>query len=267
MPNFYTKTTYYLGSIFSLLAKVENPLNTIRTFLGLRPPSPQTIRLVDSHLLFTVRGPMDIWSVKETFINRFYERYGTPIQDGWQVLDIGGGIGEFTIFAAAGRPAARVAAFEPFPESFELLKKNLQQNDLQRVQIFPEAIGAADGSLSLDLSGGEPLMIQSGAADARPGAKTITAACLSLQSALDRLGFATCDLLKLDCEGAEYSILMDAPPQTLRRVKRMVMEYHDNAGPRTHADLAAYLTGQGYRVSSVANAVHPHLGYLYAAQA
>ncbi len=92
MPNFYTKTTYYLGSIFSLLAKVENPLNTIRTFLGLRPPSPQTIRLVDSHLLFTVRGPMDIWSVKETFINRFYERYGTPIQDGWQVLDIGGAI-------------------------------------------------------------------------------------------------------------------------------------------------------------------------------
>jgi len=36
-----------------------------------------------------VRGPMDIWIAKETYLDRFYERYGTPIGDGWAIIDVG----------------------------------------------------------------------------------------------------------------------------------------------------------------------------------
>lgn len=264
MPDPIRKYSYYLGSIFHLLTGIENPLRTIQTFLRIGSTGRQTIRLAQSKLVFSVRGTMDIWSVKETFLDRFYEKYGAAVQDGWKIIDIGGGIGEFTIFAAAGRPAAQVAAFEPFPESFELLAHNLQQNGLTHVHIFPEAVGARHGTLTLDLSGGEPLMIQSGSQDTLQSTLSIQADCITLEEALDRLEFAVCDLVKLDCEGAEYSILMDAPSSVLQRIKRIVMEYHDNAGPRTHYDMIAHLTGQGFRVASVPNAVHDHLGYLYA---
>ena len=264
MSNPMNKYFYYLNSILTLLGGVENPINTVQTFLGLKPASAQTIRLRKTQLKFSVRGTMDIWSVKETLLDHLYEKYGTPVQDGWNIVDIGGGIGEFTVLAAAGRPAARVAAFEPFPQSFALLKKNLAQNGLKQVRIFPDAIGAEKGQISLDVSGGEPLMIQSGRKETLKSAKTITVNCITLENALDRLKFPTCQLLKLDCEGAEYQILMDVAPNVLKRIERIIMEYHDNAGQRTHKDLEVYLVSQGFRVKSVPNVVHDNLGYLYA---
>ncbi len=47
-----------------------------------------------------VHNRMDAWSVKETFLDRFYSRYGTEIEPYWTIVDIGAAIGEFTVFAA-----------------------------------------------------------------------------------------------------------------------------------------------------------------------
>ncbi|HLE52515.1 MAG TPA: FkbM family methyltransferase, partial [Anaerolineales bacterium] len=104
---------------------------------------------------------MDVWSVKETFLDRFYEKYGTELGDGWKIVDIGAGIGEFTLFALLGHPQNIVYAFEPYPRSFDLLSSNLAANGIANAQIFSEAIGAETGTLALDLSSGEPLQIQS----------------------------------------------------------------------------------------------------------
>jgi len=73
-----------------------------------------------------------------------------------------------------------------------------------------------------------------------------------------------CDLLKLDCEGAEYPILMNAPQTVLRRIHRIIMEYHDRAGCYTHTDLETFLIANGFRVCTHPNFVHADLGYLYA---
>jgi hypothetical protein len=34
-------------------------------------------------------------------------------------------------------------------------------------------------------------------------------------------------LLKLDCEGCEYGLILDANRETLRRFKRIIIEYHN----------------------------------------
>jgi len=48
---------------------------------------------------------MDIRSIKEAFIDRFYERYyGTVSENGLRFIDIGAGIGESTSFAAIEHP-------------------------------------------------------------------------------------------------------------------------------------------------------------------
>ena len=39
-----------------------------------------------------------------------------------------------------------------------------------------------------------------------------------------------CDLLKLDCEGAEFEALLGADDDTLRRAQRIVLEFHRIAG-------------------------------------
>jgi FkbM family methyltransferase len=236
----------------------------VRVFLKTAPPSPYLIELRKSGLKLKARGIMDIWSIKETFLDRFYERFGVGIEDGWTVVDIGGGIGDYTLFAAAAAPHGKVFAFEPFPESFALLQENLAANGAAgRVQAFPEAIWSQAGALKIDSTLGEPGQFISRTADTQV-AQATQVPSISMADAFARLGIDRCDLMKIDCEGAEYPILFNTPEDVLGRVQRIVMEYHDSVTSYTHRDMQEFLASKGYAVRVVQNYVHPDLGYLYA---
>jgi len=71
-------------------------------------------------------------------------------------------------------------------------------------------------------------------------------------------------LLKLDCEGAEYDILMKSDPQWLGKIERIVMEYHDGVAAYQHDDLSRFLQAHGYRVEAFDNPVYKEIGYLRA---
>ena len=73
--------------------------------------------------------------------------------------------------------------------------------------------------------------------------------------------------MKLDCEGAEYPILLTAPLTTLALIARIVMEYHDLDEEQNHRVLADYLRNLGYQVRLFSNPVHAEIGYLYAHRA
>ena len=259
------KYTYYLSSIGKLLTGVR-PLATVaRVFLHLAPPGVQLVELPQVGVKFKVRGVMDIWSVKETFLDRFYEKYSEPIQDGWKILDIGGGIGDFTIFAALGRPSSAVYAFEPTPQSFALLQENLRLNKVANVQGYAEAVWSEKGTLAIDTTVGEPgQFISQQVEGAAPQNGKVLVPSVSLAEVFGRLGLEQVDLMKMDCEGAEYPVLFNASDEVLGRIKRMVMEYHDNVTEFTHVDLERYLSAHGFQVQSFENPVHNYLGYLYA---
>jgi FkbM family methyltransferase len=208
---------------------------------------------------------MDVWSIKETFLDRFYEKYGFRIQPGWNIIDIGAGLGDFTLFAATAQPDTRVFAFEPFPESFGLAQENLQINRVAHVKLFDQAVAAASGKLVLDLAGNEPLQIRS-QLEAVENTQHLTVGAFSLSDVLVTQGIESCNLLKLDCEGAEYPILFNTSQQTLEHIERIVMEYHDDVTEYTHHDLARFLSEHGFRVETFSNPVHSNLGYLRASR-
>ena len=83
-----------------------------------------------------------------------------------------------------------------------------------------EAIGAKTGRVTLRLGDGS----WSSVSELRPDGPI---AQLSFAEAITRLGFV--DVLKLDCEGAEWDIFCDRIPWT--RVRSLVMEYHLWAKP------------------------------------
>ena len=256
--------SYYWLSIFKLLAGFHDPILLVKIFLNQGDSRVKTVRLRTSGLQFRVRGAMDVWSIKETFLDRFYERYGFTIQPRWNILDIGAGIGEYTLYAAAMRPDSQVFAFEPYPQSFVLAQENLRLNKVSNARAFEKAISGASGELVLDLTGGEPLQFQSSMTQAANVEKGLSVNALSLADAFAMLEMESCDLLKLDCEGAEYAILFNTPPPVLALVKRIVMEYHDNVVEYTHRDLTRFLNEQGFEVETFRNPVHSYLGYLRA---
>jgi FkbM family methyltransferase len=247
-----------------LLFGFDNPVLIVRIFLNLTRPGIKTVRLRNHNLQFRVRGAMDVWSIKETFLDRLYEKNGFAIQPNWNIIDVGAGIGEYTLFAAFTQPGSKLFSFEPYSESFALMQENLGLNSILNVRIFDVAISSTTGKLLLNLTGGEPLQFQSHFDKDEEIKKGVYVSSLSLVDALARLDLDSCDLLKLDCEGAEYPILFGAPRSTLERIQRIVMEYHDNLTPHTHSDLIRFLHGRGFEVETYPNPVHPHLGYLRA---
>ena len=257
------KLWYYFKSIFELLFGFKNPLQVVSVFLKPAAPGRLTVRLKDPDLQLQVRGKMDIWSVKETFIDRFYTKYGCELGKNWTIVDIGAAIGEFSLYAAAKDPGARIIAYEPFPESVELFKENLAMNGIQNVTLIPRAVWKTAATLDLDISRLEPLQITSGVTDKSSGS-SVRVEAVSLADVLRSNKLTSVDLVKLDCEGAEFDILLGSRPEIVKAFKRIVMEYHDGADGRHHAQLESHLQSLGYRVTSRVNVVHPQIGYLYA---
>ena len=264
---FFKRLGYYLYSVLEMLVGFKNWPVLWPVFLQEQPPKLREVQLRQPPVRIKVRGRMDIWSIKETFLDGFYTRYGIEIEDGWTILDVGAGIGDFSILAAHGRPNTLVYAFEPYLESYKLLIQNLTINALDNVLAFQRALWGESGTLALDLSGGEPLQIVSQGIDQKSeiaGMETVQA--LSLPDFWEVHTIDRVDLMKMDVEGAEYDILLQTPSESLTRIDRIIMEYHDVGEGRNHQVLASFLEKEGYRVERVENLVHQDLGYLYGAR-
>ncbi|MBN1563521.1 MAG: FkbM family methyltransferase [Anaerolineae bacterium] len=262
---------YYLSSIPTLLLRFHDLPVILAAFLGLPRPKPFLVRLKNG-CQFYVRGAIDIWIIKETVLDRDYEVHGVPVQDGWTVLDIGAGLGDFAISVAREHPHCRVIAFEPFAESYALLQQNLALNNVTTVQAFPHAIGS--GQIQLQTASGIAVkhstaqVASSVAADAgESGPGMVDVQSKTLAQVFADLDIARCDFLKMDCEGAEYAILLECSPETLRQITHISLEYHDDITPYSHRDLAAFLRDAGFEVCTIPNPAHREIGFLAATRA
>lgn len=256
---------YYVSSIVKIIRHCKNWPTFVPLFLNRSSKRELTLKMHHPPLRFIVRSAMDIWSIKETFFDQFYTRYGVPIQNGWVVMDIGAGIGDYAIYAAYQKEGVVVNAYEPFPESFDLLQRNLTLNGIETVQIFRTAVWGRAGTLRLDATAGEPLQISSwepsedGQASEGLSVEAVTLADAIISSNIEKV-----DLLKMDCEGGEYEILLTASTETLMRIDRIIMETHDLDPDHTHTKLIGFLERQGYCVAFYPNIVHNDLGFLFA---
>lgn len=185
---------------------------------------------------------------KEVFFDEAYLT-GMPlaVSEGSTLLDIGANIGAFSMFAIHRLGAGRVIAFEPDPVNFAHLAANAALAPAGRLDAVPEAVAGTTGALTFH-RGNEGGVSTSGSLLSTRGTK-VTVTATTLADAFARHGIAQCALLKMDCEGAEYSVLYGAPDDVLRRIRQMVIEVHDQGtAPRTRADLKAHLTAKGFRV-------------------
>lgn len=163
------------------------------------------------------------------------------------VLDVGAHIGGFTLLAAGLAPAGRVLAVEPCRDSYELLLRNIELNGLTNVEAAHLALSDRPGRVRLhhDPAGnwGHTITADLGAGDESAPAETL--AGFMREREVER-----CDAAKLNCEGAEFPILMSAPPEALRRIQRMLVFYHVGLVDDEYslAGLEDRLTGAGFAI-------------------
>lgn len=258
-PALVSRFAYYLSSVPTLIRGIENWQTAAAALAGAGPREPFLLRLRDGSR-FYVRGGMDVWVLKETVLDRQYEAGGSGMLDAGTVLDIGAGLGDFAISVALRHPRARVLAYEPFPESFELLNRNLAVNRVENVTARSEAVGTAT-AMTLRTDSREA--VRHSTAATSPSREGLSVSSIPLGAIFQEHGVATCDFLKADCEGAEYDILFNASDE-LPRIRFIALEYHDGVTAHSHEELERYLAANRFLVSTSPSPVHSGLGLMYA---
>jgi FkbM family methyltransferase len=212
----------------------RTPLHRVRLRNGVVLNGPETIELA---FLF-----------QETWLRQIYAPHGYEIEDGETVIDIGANIGIFAIYAATRARDVKVYAYEPFPENVKWLRNNLADSGVSNVQVNQKAVGAETGLRNLQVNSDDWIMhsLFGNGSEANSG---LPVECVSFDDVMNQNGIEQCDLLKLDCEGSEYEILQRCAPETLRRVRRIVGEYHQGAGIEgTGQELCHFLESRSFRI-------------------
>jgi len=141
-------------------------------------------------------------------------------------LDIGAHVGIVSVYLAAKHPDIAIYAFEPMPDNYKRLLRNLRANRISNVRASNKALSGNGRSLLLR---GNPSQNTGGASafSVTASESAHRAESVTLGQVFSDLGIDRCRLLKLDAEGAEYEIIA-ADPALLSRVDYLVGEFHYN---------------------------------------
>lgn len=222
--------------------------------------------------------------VREIFFEKVYTPAYLPIGENDVVVDIGANNGVFTLFAASITRKA-VYAFEPSPRNLEVLNRNVALNGLYHVAIHNCAVSKKVGFAKLFLSAEDGMQnllsdhillekieqykactdLNYLTAGHDKAETYIEVPTTTLQEVMDSNNLEQIDFLKLDCEGAEGSILQSTPSEYLKRVRKIAMEFHDHLSEINHTDIQNILESAGFTTRLEWDTKSP-FGYMYAWQ-
>jgi len=144
------------------------------------------------------------------------------------VVDIGAHYGYFSIFASKNiAPNSQIFSIEPSKENFNILQQNLVDCKIENVNAFQLAIGGENGIL--DLFTGRSInhsLVEDYALlgnEKNPQKVEVK----TLEQFINENKIEKIDFLKMDCEGAEYSILFNSSSAVFEKINIISMEFHD----------------------------------------
>ncbi len=195
---------------------------------------------------------------------------GIDVKDGNTVFDVGANIGVFGVRMLQRGSKVKVFAFEPIPDIFEVLTANSKKYDSKRLIPLNCGLSDTKGEATFTyyphapaLSTSKPEMwdddpnmfknaVEGSMKNApkemwyakfvpsflsgimakflRSGGKEFTCQLRTISSVIDEYKVDKIDLLKIDCEGAELSVLLGLEDRHWPLVQQMVVEVHNTEG-------------------------------------
>lgn len=202
---------------------------------------------------------------KESFFDKVYLKHfpQNSLPNHPTIVDIGANVGFFSLAMFSQYPKARIIAFEPMPFNFNQLKD--YQNTFSKFnwEIENKAIAANNKGLTLFSSTIDGFSTMAGVFSSDQKAEKIEVGTLTLKEVMEGKGIETIDLLKLDCEGSEYSILYNLEAHLFDRIKLMSIETHPGEeGDENHEGMIRFLEEKGYLLKEQVNS--DGTGYVWA---
>jgi FkbM family methyltransferase len=216
-----------------------------------------------------VSRALAIFGGREALETAIFQR---EVKPGMTVVDLGANIGYYTLLAASlVGPTGKIYAIEPFPDSFGLLRRNIEANGyVALVEPFRGAVSDRVGTARLYLGGAANLhtLVRDRSDEAMgPSLEVDTT---TLDAFL--VGKRPVDFLRMDIEGGECQVF-DGMTETLKRptLPTIFFEVHPDGpidpDPR-YTERLERLLAAGYHCRYAVSSFHPtsvgryrHLGY------
>jgi FkbM family methyltransferase len=164
--------------------------------------------------------------IKQSFgRDEFYRSiYELRLTESSTILDIGSHIGTFAMLSSKKVPEGMVFAIEAGLDSFNVLKKNIENNEIKNVRAFQLALSAKDGFETLYHS--EKVGNWGFSITRNLGGEGEKVRSISFDSFLLENSLINIDFLKSNCEGAEFNIFINASDESIRKIKLGLILYH-----------------------------------------
>jgi FkbM family methyltransferase len=169
----------------------------------------------------------------------FNGTYAPTHPEGRIVVDVGANIGDSAIYFAL-QGAKKVVAFEPYAGVFNTALENIRLNNISSVEMVRSAVGPKSGTMTID-----PDIESNSGSVAQNHAHGEDVPVKSLEDVVKEYGVSD-SVLKMDCEGCEYDILLSAKNETLACFSEIIVEYHYG-----YLDLRKKLESAGFSVSLI----------------
>jgi len=210
-------------------------------------PSVLTIGSWDGFEIAYRKGTADCQVLSDAF-ERDIPFSGVPEYqpaDNHVIIDIGAHIGAFALLSSSKVKHGRIHAIEACEESFNYLRINAALNQSANITLHHLAITDREGTCSLYHSSSNwgHSTVQRRYSDSSERVRACTLSHFMENNQIDK-----CDFMKLNCEGAEFPILLSTPGDLLKRLETILVMYHcDLWAGNTEVDLLDHLQRSGFK--------------------
>ncbi len=237
-----------LKKILGCAIALRNPIPIYLDWAGLNHGKYQVKTRND--FSFVLRGgTSDRGVIWENFVLRDYFKLGQSYKIGDIVIDIGANIGCYSVIVGRLVGHGKVFAIEPESETFSTLVENIEKNVLSNISVHNIAIGGENSKRRL-FTKKNCSDVNSFYRDTQIFNDDRTdfewVQVKKLEDFFYENNIEICNLLKMDCEGAEYEIFTKSDPKIFDKIEQVIVELHrvDDTIP---TDILVRLSKLGYK--------------------
>lgn len=155
------------------------------------------------------------------------------------IIDCGAHVGLASLFFKLKYPSARVLAFEADPDIATRLLQNVSAFNMNDVDVQAKAVWINEDGVTFSKENDDSGFVGGG------GQSVISVPTVRLKSILEK---TSVELLKLDIEGAEFSVIKDCRG-SMKNVQKVLVEVHLFRGQNKLSELLAVLEDEGFKYS------------------
>jgi len=200
----------------------------------------------------------DIMQVATIWLAEDYNIPEFDIKKNDIIIDIGSHIGLFCLYASQYCKNGKIFCYEPVKENFYILIDNLELNKIKNIIPFNSAVSNQTNKTKIFLNSDD-----SAHSIFDSGKNSIDVNSTTIKSIFDENKIKNCNLLKLDCEGAEYQIIDSIPSEYFFRIDKIIIEYHvATKNPESYKRLLKKLTDNSFKTRI--EKISDDMGMIYA---